>query len=232
MKEEGPDRRKNRRVALKIPVRVQGRDPNGKTWEMMVKCEDVSAGGLALILERPVRVGQVLHLALPLPQRFRKYDLTDSSYRVYGLVRGQRQGNRIGVLFLGKRPPRGTESLPTELFLLPGDPKPLATDRHGFEVLLRLEAEQAPGGVAQEERSIAENVSERTADARTMSLPVFKGATLTVEEVGGEFKTRAEVRSVQIGKDGQPRLSLLFIDEPVPERLLPPGGQGEGPGAA
>ena len=65
-----------------------------------------------------------------------------------------------------------------------------------------------------------------------MSLPVFKGATLTVEEVGGEFKTRAEVRSVQIGKDGQPRLSLLFIDAPVPERLLPPGGQGEGPGAA
>jgi len=226
MKEAGTDRRKSRRVPMRIPVRVQGRDQRGTTWETMTTCEDVSAGGLALLLERPVRVGQVLHLALPLPGRFRQYDLTDASYRVYGLVRGLRSGHRVGVLFLGKRPPRGAESLPTELFLLPGDPKPLVADRHGFEVLLRLEAEQAPGGIAQEERSIAENVSERSADARTMSLPVFRGVTLTVEEVGGEFKTRAEVRSVQIRKDGQPLLSLLFIDNPVPERLLPPVGQG------
>ena len=57
---------------------------------------------------------------------------------------------------------------------------------------------------------------------------MFKGVTITVEEVGGQFKTRAEVRNVEIGKDGQPRLSLLFIDDPVPERLLPPVGHGEG----
>jgi hypothetical protein len=232
MKKEGPERRKSRRVAMRIPARVQGRDPNGTTWEEMASCDDISAGGVALVLKRPIRIGQVLHLALPLPQRFRKYNLTDASYLVYGLVRGRRKGNKVGILFLGKRPPRGTESLPTELFLLPGDPKPLAADKHGFEVLLRLEAEQAPGGVAQEERSIAQNVGERTADARTMSLPVFKGVTITVEEVGGEFKTRAEVRNVAIGKDGQPLLSLLFIDEPVPERLLPPVGQGEGSGAS
>jgi hypothetical protein len=61
---------------------------------------------------------------------------------------------------------------------------------------------------------------------------VFKGVTLTVEEVGGGFKTRAEVRNVAIGEDGQPRLSLLFIDDSVPERLLPPAGHGEGSGAS
>jgi hypothetical protein len=225
MTKDGKERRKTRRVPLKVPVRVQGRDPSGATWEEMTSCEDVSAGGMALALERSVRVGQVLHFALPLPGRFRQYDLTEASYRVYGLVRGRRAGNRVGILFLGKHPPRGAESLPTELFLLPGDPKPLSADRHGFEIVLRLEADQAPGGVAQEERSIAENVSERTADARTMSLPVFKGVTLSVEEIGGEFKTRAEVRNVQIGKDGHPVLSLLFVDEPVPERLLPPVGK-------
>jgi hypothetical protein len=226
MRKDGPERRKTRRVAMKVPVRVQGRDPNGTTWEAMTTCEDVSAGGLALTLERSVRVGQVLHLALPLPARFRQYDLTDPSYRVYGLVRGRRAGNRVGVLFLGRHPPRGAESLPTELFLLPGDPKPLSAERYGFEVTLRLEADQAPGGVAQEERSILEKVRERTADAKTMSLPVFKGVTLSVEEVGGEFKTRAEVSNVRIGKDGHPVLNLLFVDDPVPERLLPPAGKG------
>ena len=184
---------------------------------------------MAVILKHTCRVGQVLHLTLPLPARFRQYDLTEASYRVYGLVRGKRPGNRYGVLFLGKHPPRGAESLPSGLFLMPGDPKPLAAGRHGFEVTLRLEAEHAPGGVAQEERSIAENVKERSAAAKTTKLPVLKGATVTVEEVDGDFKTRAEVRNVTIGKDGNPRLELLFLDEPVPERLLPPVGHDEAP---
>jgi hypothetical protein len=185
---------------------------------------------VALVLKKPVRVGQVLHLTLPLPARFRQYDLTQASYRVYGLVRGKRPGNRYGLLFLGKHPPRGAESLPSGLFLMPGDPKPLTAGKHGFEVTLRLEAEHAPGGVAQEERSIAENVTERSATAKTTKLPVLKGATVSVEEVEGDYATRAEVKNVTIGKDGNPRLELLFLDEPLPERLLPPVGHDEPPG--
>jgi hypothetical protein len=196
----------------------------------MTACEDASAGGVAIVLKRPVRVGQVLYLALPLPVHFRQYDLAETSYRIYGLVRSRLAGNRVGLLFLGKSPPQGSETLPTELFLVPGDPKPVAGGRQGFEVTLKLAADQAPGGVAQEERSIAENVSARKADVRTTSLPVLKGAILGVEEVGGDFRTRAEVTGIVIAKDGRPRLSLAFIDEPVPERLLPPGdGQGSPP---
>ncbi len=76
--------------------------------------------------------------------------------------------------------------------------------------------------MAQEERSIAENVTERSATAKTTKLPVLRGATVSVEEVEGEYTTRAEVKNVVIGKDGNPRLELLFLDEPLPERLLPP----------
>jgi hypothetical protein len=224
----GAERRRTRRVPIKLPVRVQGRDPNGTIWEEMTASEDVSAGGVALALKRAVRIGQVLRLTLPLPPRFRQYDLTQASYRVYGLVRGWRPSRRLGVLFLGKNPPRGAETLPTELFLMPGDPKPLGSDRYGFEVVLRLEADLAPGGVAQEERSIAENVRAHGADVKTTSLPVQKGAILTVGEVGGDFRTRAEVQSIVIGEDKHPRLKLLFVDEAVPERLLPPSGGAEG----
>jgi hypothetical protein len=56
-----------------------------------------------------------------------------------------------------------------------------------------------------------------------------KGAILQVEEIDGEFKTRAEVRNVSIGADGQPRLNLLFLDAPTPERLLPAIGADEAP---
>jgi hypothetical protein len=60
-------------------------------------------------------------------------------------------------------------------------------------------------------------------------LRVVKGAILRVEEIGGDFKTRAEVRNISIGEDGQPRLGLLFLDNPAPERLLPAVGADEKP---
>ena len=232
----GAERRKQRRVPMKLPVRVQGRDPDGKTWEEMSNCEDASAGGVGFVVHRPVVLGQVLHLSLPLPARLRQYDLTDASYRVYTLVRNVRPakggGVRIGVVFLGRHPPRGSQSLTGDLFLMPGDPTPVERRkfaRYTARLKLRLEAEHAPGGIAVEERTIADNVSEWGAQVTARTLPVVKGVTLTVEEIGGDFKTRAEVRNVSIGEDGQPRLNLLFLDHPAPERLLPAVGADEVP---
>ncbi len=219
---------------MKFPVRVQGRESDGTTWQEMSSCEDASPGGVGLRLNRPVVLGQVLHLSMPLPQRFRQYDLTDPSYRVYTLVRNVRPapggGVRVGLLFLGKQPPRGTESRPAELFLMPGDPTPV--ERRKFQRMvarlsLRLEAEQAPGGIAMEEKTFAEDVSQWGAQVKASTLPVVKGAILQVEEVAGDFKTRAEVRNITIGQDGQPRLHLLFLDAPAPERMLPAVGADE-----
>jgi hypothetical protein len=221
---------------MKLPVRVQGRDADGTTWEEMSACEDASAGGVALRLARTVVLGQVLHLSLPLPQIFRQYDLTDPSYRVYTLVRNVRPtpdgGVRIGVLFLGKHPPRGAHALPGELFLMPGDPTPVERRKFRRQMArlnLRLEAENAPGGIAVEEKTVTEDVSQWGAQVRASTLPVVKGAVLQVEEIDGDFKTRAEVRNISIGPDGHPRLSLLFLDAPTPERLLPEVGADEAP---
>jgi hypothetical protein len=231
----GTERRKQRRVALKLPARVQGRDPDGSTWEEMTTCEDASVGGVALRLAHPVRLGQVLHLSLPLPQRFRQYDLTDPSYRVYTLVRNVRPASpssRVGVLFLGRRPPRGTDSLPSELFLMPGDPKPVErrqSPRFVARVAIRLEAEHAPGGVAQEEKTHAEDLGAWGAKVVATRLAVSKGMIVTVEETDGDFRTRAEIRNITIGPDGHPRLSLFFLDGPTPERLLPPMGADQNP---
>jgi hypothetical protein len=221
---------------MKLPVRVQGRESDGTAWEEMSSSEDGSAAGLGLLLKRSVVLGQVLHFSLPLPQRFRQYDLTDSTYRTYALVRNVRPapggGVRIGVVFLGKNPPRGAHALPGELYLLPGDPTPV--ERRKFQrqlarFSLKLGAEQAPGGVAVEERTVADDISQQGAQVRATTLPVLKGAILLVEEIGGDFKTRAEVRNISIGADGHPRLNLLFLDAPTPERLLPGVGADEKP---
>jgi hypothetical protein len=217
------ERRRQRRVPLKLPVRVQGRDADGADWEEMSTCEDASLGGVALLVSHAVRPGQVLHLSVPLPPRFRQYDVNDSSYRTYALVRHARplaSAQRVGVLFLGRHPPRGAAAPSSDLFQVPGE-RATRRARPALTLRLRLSAENAPGGVAREEDVTVESLAPRVAVVRSTRLPVARGTLLAVEEKGGLFRSRAEVTSIAIGADGQPRVSLRFLDDAVPDRLLP-----------
>jgi hypothetical protein len=211
-------------MPLKIPVRAQGRDPDGTTWDEVATTADVASGGLSLVLTHPVKVGQCLLLFLPLPKRYRRYDLADQSYRIHVLVRsvfGSIPPVRVGVLFLGKNPPReATEPLPRELFLLPGDPRPERRQFGRREVWLRvtLERPAGPGQPVLTEETVAENLSKWGALVKT-ALPVAKGERVQVIESVGRFRSRAEIRNVDIGKDGTVRLNLLF-ETPVPDDVL------------
>ena len=219
----GTERRKHSRLPIRVPVRVRGRDAGGAAWEEVTSCLDVGGGGGGLVMAHPVSQGQVLHLSVPLPARFRQYDIVEASYRVYALVRSARpaqgSGARVGVLFLGRHPPRGSDPLPADLYLMPGE-RAVRPARPQPRLRLRLDAEQAPGGVAQEEEAVAEHLAPRVAVVRAARLPASRGVVLGVEEVGGDYRGRAEVSSISIGADGQPRLSLRMLDEPLPDRLL------------
>ena len=46
------------------------------------------------------------------------------------------------------------------------------------------------------------------------------GDIVHLEEVGGPFKTRAEVRGSYVGKDRIRRLNLRFLDSPAPDYLV------------
>ena len=233
------DRRTHQRLPLRLPVRVQGRYPDGSLLDELAACEDASGGGVSVYLRHPVRQGQLLHLSLPLPTQFRRYDLTDQSYRVYALVRSVvrsgEEGARVGLLFYGRTPPPGEESLPAGLFLMPGDEGSTGLRRaQGVPLVLRLTAEQAPGALALEEQAAAECVRAWDARVRISSLPAMKGAIVLVEGVGGSFRTRAEVRHIVIGTDGDPRLDLSFLDAPAPTCLLTDDegkGHQEAPGS-
>lgn len=52
------------------------------------------------------------------------------------------------------------------------------------------------------------------------TMPVAKGEIVVLEELGGDFRTRAEIRNVYIGQDRVPRLNLHFLDAEAPERLV------------
>ena len=223
------ERRRETRMALRLPVRVQGHDARNQPWEEMAAMENTSFGGGAMRMKRPVVRGQVLSLSLPLPKHFRRYDLSEAFYRVYALVRhtaadGGEQ--RVGVLFLGKSPPKGYEANPGGLYLLPTDPPPVTKEerrkwpRTAIFVNVRLHW-TTPGGKEIEEQTIAENIGRGGARVMT-SLPVAKGDVLRLEEVDGDFQVRAEIRNVYIGSDHIPRLNLRFLDAAAPDRLLGP----------
>jgi hypothetical protein len=221
------EKRRRTRLPITIPVRVRGREAAGNAWEEVAACLDASEGGLAIVMAHPVRMGQVLHLSVPLPARFRQYDLAEASYRVYGLVRNTRAHqarSRVGVMFLGPTPPRGSEPLPSELYRLPGDREALREP--AMALVLRLEAEEAPGGVAQQENAVVERLTPTNAIVRVRYLPVGKGTILTIGDIAGAYASRAEVTAISIEDMGHARLVLNVLDAPIPNRMLPEDGVG------
>jgi hypothetical protein len=220
------ERRSQTRMAILMPVYVKGFDEDGSAWEEMTTLGETSASGASLRLKHVAHPGQVLHLSLPLPKNFRQYDLTETSYHVWSLIRNVNpgpDGRRVGVCFLGRKPPRDFEKNPGGRYLLPSDPPPKPPERRKslrLDVFLNVKvARTGEGGTgAQEELTVAENLGRWGARVLT-SLHVSKGEVVEVSEVGGDFRTRAEIRNVYIGKDSIPRLNLRFETE-VPERLV------------
>jgi serine/threonine-protein kinase len=76
------------------------------------------------------------------------------------------------------------------------------------------------GTVLQEERTIAENISRSGARVMTSMTTVGTGDVVQLQEVGGGFLTRAEVRNAYVGRDNIRRLNLRFLDGPAPDRLV------------
>jgi hypothetical protein len=76
------------------------------------------------------------------------------------------------------------------------------------------------GTVLQEERTIAENVGRHGARVLTTMSTLVPGDIVQIDEVGGPFKTRAEVRGVYEGRDHIRRLNVRFLDSPAPDYLV------------
>jgi serine/threonine protein kinase len=109
--------------------------------------------------------------------------------------------------------------------VVPPEPEPEASDRRRVTRLdifvnFVLRREGTLGTVLQEERTIAENVGRGGARVMTTMSSLVSGDIVHLEEVGGPFKTRAEVKGVYVGKDKIRRLNLHFLDSPAPDYLV------------
>jgi hypothetical protein len=222
------ERRKDQRLGLSIPVRVNGHDKDSKPWEEMAATQDASYGGASFPLRHACTVGQVLQLSLPLPRNFRHYDLTDASYRTFALIRNLRMVEGevplVGVMFLGRNAPKGYDRNPGGRFRLTADPRAEAGEageRRRYErmqIFVNLKV-QKPGSPLTVEQTVTENLSPGGARVPT-TLSVVKGEALVVSSLAGEGSTQAVVRNVYVGSDRVTRLNLEFPDLPAFDRLL------------
>ena len=229
----GFNRRKQQRMSLAVPVRVQGHEANGAPWTEMTVTENADFGGTAFSLKHPVTRGHALQLSLPLPKSFRSYDLTAPSYNVYCIVRNTSAlphgAFRVGVMFLGRHPPRGHAQNPGGLYLLPSDlvagagSGPVLTGierrahpRYDLAVQLTLTRPEPVAFGPPSEQTLTRNLGSGGAMVLT-SLPVSRNDIVIVEDLQGILRTRADVRGVFIGKDNIPRLNLRFLDPQAEE---------------
>jgi hypothetical protein len=200
----------------------------------MTASDDISYGGASFPLRHGHGVGQVLLLSAPLPRNFRRYDLAETSYKSYALVRNSRTteegGHVAGVMFLGRVPPKGFEAKPGGRYRLPTDPRtaqalasgvpPGERRRHErLQLFVNLRLKRAGVSGVMEEQTVTENVSRGGARVFT-TLPVAKGESIAVTDLDKAVTAEAVVRNVYVGPDRVTRLNLQFPDLRGFERLL------------
>jgi PilZ domain len=222
----GRDARNRRDERFGFPVRVRvngGHEPGGTPWEEVTTTSDASAGGASFLMDHPLSVGEVIRLQVlpPLPETLGSFELKEPSPPVYAIVRNtilDARGRRVGVKFFS-----GVEGLMPAAAPAP----PLGTDdrrareRYVTSVHFVVQRIDEFGAVLTEALTVAENVSGGGAQLLA-PIQVARGDTLVLNEAGGAFESRAEVRNAFVDGDGLRRLNVMFLDGRSPGHLLPP----------
>ena len=145
---------------------------------------------------------------VPAPAKER---LGDAHGRRPGRLSGRRDASRPAA------PPRPRS--PRAAAPSPGGQERRNHPRVNLFVNFTLQQVDEWGAVLQEELTVADNVSKGGAHVMT-TLDFLVGDVVLMQEAGGGFATRAEIRALAKGPDGIGRLHIKFLDRVAPDRLL------------
>jgi hypothetical protein len=227
--------RRVRRLPLTLPIRVFCRESDEYHWTEKSRLVDVSHFGAGFTLTRPVDVGRLIQLMIPLPHQLRCFDHTEPVYSVWSLVRHaspilkvSADGStlfRIGVGFIGKEPPIGYQQDPaTRYEPMPFKPGQTSMWKLGrlrsikqrretrliipLEVIVETMDEQ--GKPATQEYTVTETISSLGTCIPT-SLDVGVGRIVKINGVRDPVSVFAAIRSREVASNGVARLGLEFI---------------------
>lgn len=231
------------RLELKLPVRVHCRETPDFEWLEITRLIEVTPFGAGFTLKHPIEKGRLLHMTLPMPPRLRVFDHVEDQYKVWALVRyvrslppeaDQAPVFKVGVAFVGKRPPRSYQEDPsrryeiassaTDLVLAEDTELGIGTSpsadhrehtRHNIPMDILLETLDEKGVLAQSENTVTENISPQGATLFT-SLAIAKGRFVRLNSQQYNLTVFAAVRSSSKGPDGIGRIHVKFIGREWP----------------
>jgi hypothetical protein len=121
------ENRRDQRLETKLQTLVRVKESENETWKEIVDVTGVSQLGAGFDLSRPVTVGRLVALVLPMPPEFRVYDRDENAYAVMGLVQYCNESNsesgtvyRVGVAFVGKQVPESYKADPQQSYRISG----------------------------------------------------------------------------------------------------------------
>ena len=239
MSEQRNWKRIRERLALHLPVRVQGRETPDFAWIEITRLNNVTPFGAGFTIKRPTEKGRLLYMTIPMPRQLRVFDHVEDQYRVWAIVRYMKVQTSnsgpafdVGVAFIGKRPPASYEKEPWKRYdvsttafqalasaddivtPLPSEEQRVYT-RHNIAVDMKVDVVNESGEVIATEHTVTENISRHGATLFT-TLQIAQGRfiRLTSEQYG--VTVHAAVRTRSTGVDGVPRIHVEFIDKEWP----------------
>jgi hypothetical protein len=240
LEQERDSVRRGTRLPLKLPIRVFCKESDEYQWTEQSRLLDVSPFGAGFTLTRPIEVGRLIRLSIPLPLKLRCYDHTEPIYSVWSLVRyasalpmAQHQQStlfRVGVGFVGKQPPPSYQEdpkltydpLPTRAgqgSMLRLREHPFARQRRETRLMIPLEVLvetlDEDGNPAMQEYTVTETLSSLGTCIPTM-LNVGVGSILKISSPGDRVSIFAVIRSRKVAPDGIARLGLEFLGKRWP----------------
>jgi hypothetical protein len=236
--ESGAERRRDSRIAISVDLVLVRVGPGGVPGadERTLADNIGRRGARVLTADDRAAVGDIVRIA----EQGGDFQVTAAVRHVSVGADGIR---RLGVEFLDRSAPDrlvpNPEARPRpkrlqrpEASHLPETPASLRSVRSGperrrhtrlgitFDLILRR---VGPNGMTiAEERTVADNVGRHGARVMTMLSGLDVGELVSIEEVGGPFRTRATVRNTHIGADRIRRVGLEFLDREAPAHLVPP----------
>ena len=239
--------RRRARLPLRLPIHVVCRETAEYQWTEPSRLVDVNHFGAGFVLTRPIDVGRLVQLIIPLPHQLRCFDYSETMYSVWGLVRhasavstteaDEQARFRVGVGFIGKHPPLSFEKDPTTrydpLLVNVGSASTWRLARAQFakqrreprlviplEVL--VETLDGNGQPCQREHTVTETISTLGTCIPT-NLDVGVGRILKLSSVTDGVSIFAAIRSREVAVDGITRVGLEFIGDrwPLNRELTP-----------
>lgn len=242
----GKENRQIQRISMSLPIQVEIRLDQKKIWEETTYIKDVSSFGAGFFLSRPITRGRLIKLNVSMPCKLRLYDLSDTQYNIWGVVRRCipiNSGSKgepfysIGVGFIGKFPPDSYNENPLTVYEIE------KRDDEGFWVL-REESEEIQKTVrVQENRrvdtrfmipttvtveilddagnevAVEDTVTENISvrgAAIFCSFPVEVGYFVRVISEQYNVSIISVVRGIHTGGDNIQRIHVEFIDRFFP----------------